>query len=55
MKKTKTRRRLRPWVKNTIKGIAFIVVSGAIALGLMCAMTEAHYQRVEYWNEVGGY
>ena len=49
------KRRLRPWVKNTIKGIAFIVVSCAIAFGLMCGMTEAHYQRAEYWNEVTNY
>ena len=51
----KTRRRLRPWVKNTLTAIKAVVIIIAMLYGMMCVMTEAHYQRVEYWNEVGGY
>ena len=54
MKKT-TKRRLRPWVKATIKGFIGIVAVIALTFGFMCIMTEAHDQRAQYWSEVGGY
>lgn len=51
----KTKRRLRPWVKNTFKAIATFVVVCSLAFGFLCLMTEAHYQRAQYWSEVGGF
>lgn len=50
----KTKRRLRPWVKNTLKGIAIVACSILLAFGLMFGMAEAHHQRAQYWNEVAG-
>ena len=50
----KTKRRLRPWVKNTLKGIAILTCSVLLAFGRLCIMTEAHYQRAQYWQEVAG-
>ena len=54
MKKT-TKRRLRPWVKATLKFIASFVVICALGFGFLFALAEEHHQRAEYWAEVGGY
>ena len=51
----KKKRRLRKWVRTTLNIMATIAMSIALLIGLMWTMTEAHYQRIEYWNEVGGY
>lgn len=51
----RTKRRLRPWVINTFKTIAFIAVTIMLTFGTMFVMAEAHHQRAEYWSEVGGF
>lgn len=51
----KTKRRLRPWVKNTIKAFASIVAVILLTFGFLFAMAEAHHQRAQYWSEVGGF
>lgn len=46
------KRRLKKWVRVMIETV-FMVLGGIIlALCLMFMMTEAHYQRLEYYQEL---
>lgn len=48
----KKRRRLKKWVRNTLEIILMAVIMFAVTLGLMLGMTEAHYQRLDYYREL---
>lgn len=46
------KRRLKKWVRATIETVCMVLITFALVLGLMIGMTEAHYQRLEYYQEL---